>query len=760
MTKTGHTLIRIDIDQNDLIGWTDTPFIDAGAMTYDTTNTTGIVFYTDDIEVTQFSKKVVRPKDQLMEDEKLTLEKAEKKTQITILEILAKGRQFMAPPSIHPDTKKRLRWINPPNDPEKVLVVHNLFQLKELLDQSITKSKWVLAELFPQTYFPREEGVSDQLLDEWLGQIYAHLGPAISKTSEYTRHICPIHKGGKEKHSSFIINYRKYYAYDYHDETCYSLKGLAEKLGLTLRNPAKNSFDQIVSQIQERKTPKPASTPETLTPETAPSPTKTTPPKEELDHPNFTSIHFEEADRKTLEKLFDRDGIKIFKHQYENKQGTVSWTKDNPALLSTYLQSLYPSKTLRDTDEIYRYNWFTAMYHPRAKTFFREKIKEMWLDDFSQSLVKAVIYDIQASTGIDRSDFVLDKRYIPLKNEILDLTQNPSTKEWIIENQEESPTLYVTVRLPVFYNPTLVPELWVKFLNTGLVPEDIVFLQEWIGYCIYRDLPWHKAVMLVGPTRTGKSTLIYVLTKMLGSQNVTNITIQDLKHTYERARLYLKLLNAHAEISSTELKNSSGIKTLISGDPQSARNPYEKSFEWDPLIKFIFSCNQVPYVYEDDSAWYERWKIIIMNKKQFFQQDKDTDENLKDKLTTDESLSAIFNWALEGLMRLLNQGHFSNCPTWEETRDIWLLHSDPLTQFMDSDWIVWSTDASETINGFYEHFKAYCVFMGITAWTKRRVGNIIKKRYIDTAILTSGWIGNDRALHGLGIRVPGEGGNK
>ena len=50
--------------------------------------------------------------------------------------------------------------------------------------------------------------------------------------------------------------------------------------------------------------------------------------------------------------------------------------------------------------------------------------------------------------------------------------------------------------------------------------------------------------------------------------------------------------------------------------------------------------------------------------------------------------------------------------------------------------------------------------MGITAWTKRRVGNIIKTRYIDTAILTSGWIGNDRALHGLGIRVPGEGGNK
>ena len=725
-------------------------------MTYDTTNTTGIVFYTDDLEVTQFSKKVVRPKDQLLDDEKLILENPEEKTQITILEILAKGRQFMAPPSIHPTTKKRLTWINPPTDPDKVLVIHNLVQLKELLVKSITKSKWVLADLFPQTYFPREEGTSDQILEEWLGQIYAHLGPCASKTSEYTRHICPFHKGGKEKHSSFIINYRKFYAYDYHDETCYSLKQLAEKLGITLKNQARETFNQIVVQIKERQSPVlTTSTPNVITrPALIPPKTPITPPSE-ITHPNFTSAHFEETDKETLLKLFNRDGTKIFKHQYVNKNKKIVWTKINPAIVSTYLQTLCPSKTLRDTDEIYRYDWKTAMYHSNAKVFFREKIKEMWDDDFSQSLVKGVIYDIQASTGIDRHDFILDKQYIPLKNEILDITQDPKTNKWTIGKKEATPDLYITNRIPLIYNPESQPTRWLKFLELGLESEDIIFLQEWVGFCLYRSLPFYKAIMIVGPTRTGKSTVIDVIRAFLGEKNVTNITIHSLNDKYERARLYLKLLNAHAEIGATELKHSSAIKTLISGDAQTARNPFEKSFEWKPTTKYGYSCNQTPYVYEDDSAWYIRWKIIRMNKHQYFPDDPKTDEHLYEKLTTESELSSILTWATNGLIRALNQGHFSNCPPWTVTRDLWLLHSDPLAQFLESEWVEWNVENSVTIREFYEHFKGFCLSQGIPAWSKRRVGNSIKRRYIETGTISTGYIADDRAWHGLRTKIPG-----
>jgi phage/plasmid-associated DNA primase len=57
---------------------------------------------------------------------------------------------------------------------------------------------------------------------------------------------------------------------------------------------------------------------------------------------------------------------------------------------------------------------------------------------------------------------------------------------------------------------------------------------------------------------------------------------------------------------------------------------------------------------------------------QFREDDPKTDPNLAEKLSTPEELSGIFNWALEGLKRLLKNGRFSNSKTIEEVREYYM----------------------------------------------------------------------------------------
>jgi phage/plasmid-associated DNA primase len=75
----------------------------------------------------------------------------------------------------------------------------------------------------------------------------------------------------------------------------------------------------------------------------------------------------------------------------------------------------------------------------------------------------------------------------------------------------------------------------------------------------------------------------------------------------------------------------------------------------------------MPYSQFDKTlAFFERWKIIVFPET-FEQDDKRTDPMILDKISTDDELSGLFNWAVCGLKRLLNNYHFTK--TSKENED-------------------------------------------------------------------------------------------
>lgn len=73
--------------------------------------------------------------------------------------------------------------------------------------------------------------------------------------------------------------------------------------------------------------------------------------------------------------------------------------------------------------------------------------------------------------------------------------------------------------------------------------------------------------MLLGPGGNGKSTFLEVVTKMLGSDNVSAVTLQALNDDkFAPARLYGKLANVFADLPPKALTSASIFKAIVGGD--------------------------------------------------------------------------------------------------------------------------------------------------------------------------------------------------
>lgn len=98
-----------------------------------------------------------------------------------------------------------------------------------------------------------------------------------------------------------------------------------------------------------------------------------------------------------------------------------------------------------------------------------------------------------------------------------------------------TPAYYNRVSVPFAYNHKAPqPTAWLAFL-TSVWPDDpasIALLREWFGYIVSGRTDQQKILFVVGPTRSGKGTGARVLSKLIGSGNITGPTMASLSTNF------------------------------------------------------------------------------------------------------------------------------------------------------------------------------------------------------------------------------------
>jgi putative DNA primase/helicase len=203
---------------------------------------------------------------------------------------------------------------------------------------------------------------------------------------------------------------------------------------------------------------------------------------------------------------------------------------------------------------------------------------------------------------------------------------------------------FLTYQLPFEYNPQAKAPLFETYLNKVLPDKERqMVLAEYLGFIFIKHgsnrLKEEKALILYGTGANGKSVFFEIVSALLGTENTSNYSLQDLTNDngYFRAKLANKLVNYASEINGK--LESAVFKQLVSGEPVAARLPYGEPFTLKQYAKLIFNCNELPKDVEHTNAYFRRFLIIPFD---VTIPPEEQDKQLHTKIIENE-LSGVFN---------------------------------------------------------------------------------------------------------------------
>jgi len=313
---------------------------------------------------------------------------------------------------------------------------------------------------------------------------------------------------------------------------------------------------------------------------------------------------------------------------------------------------------------IYLSHYLYPICHTSGKFYHYESgwWKEYPVSSIAQICVHAMRTDIQASwmsnvrdilAGLVNREFEEwpdNPHMINCKNGML----NVNTSEFL----PHAPEYGSQQQLPVNYNPKADwSKRWMAFLDQIFFDDKDgskrFLLQQYFGYCLLRDARYQKALFLYGTGSNGKSTVIDVLQAMVGKENTSSLSLNDMAQKFRASFLEHKLINLSSETSRSDPVESSFFKQVVDGSQIMSEQKYGKPYQFRSYAKWIVAMNDAPVIADKSYGFQRRMVSLYFNLRL---EGKDIIPKYEDYLI--EEIDGIFNWAVEGLELLLKNKGF------------------------------------------------------------------------------------------------------
>lgn len=269
-----------------------------------------------------------------------------------------------------------------------------------------------------------------------------------------------------------------------------------------------------------------------------------------------------------------------------------------------------------------------------------------------------------------------------------------------------------TYTLPYSYDADAECPLWGRFLDRVL-PETAAqqVLAEFIGYCLMPRHSLEKMMWLYGDGQNGKSVTLEIIEALLGSQNVSYLSLSDLTcDEVKRAGIEGKMLNISHE-SGKEV-NANVLKQLTSGERVLIKYLYRDPHETRDYGKFIAAFNVLPRA--ELTFGYFRRLIILPYLTTISEDEKD--DQLADKLK--HELPGILNWVLAALPGLMMRRAFSVSESCAKALDQYRLQSDNVRLFLNE--MCEPSEYTTLAKDLFDAYRNYCLSSQLKPLGKQR----------------------------------------
>ncbi len=296
---------------------------------------------------------------------------------------------------------------------------------------------------------------------------------------------------------------------------------------------------------------------------------------------------------------------------------------------------------------------------------------------------------------------------------------------------------FLTYQLPFSFDPEAEAPKFQQYLETVLPHQELRdILAEYIGYLFIPNnkLKLEKTILLYGVGANGKSVFFDIINALLGRENVSTYSLQNLtdKSGYYRAMIGNKLVNYASEINRR--LDPSLFKQLVSGEPVEARLPYGQPFILEKYAKLVFNTNELPKDVEHTNAYFRRFLIIPF---EVVIPEPLQDKNLANKIVAKE-LPGVLNWVLEGMKRLTQNKAFTHSEIVNNQIKSYKNESDTAWLFLEEIGYVPDGSNYKPLRDMYSQYKTFCSENNYRAYSNRSFVKQIKSYQFETRRLNTG----------------------
>jgi putative DNA primase/helicase len=245
-----------------------------------------------------------------------------------------------------------------------------------------------------------------------------------------------------------------------------------------------------------------------------------------------------------------------------------------------------------------------------------------------------------------------------------------------------SPAVFNLTSRPFPYVAGADAPAWTRFLGQVLpdADDDRAFLQEWFGYVLSGRTDIHAIASLAGASRSGKGTILRVLTAMTGTENVAAGRLDVLAGQFGMESLIGKSLLAFGDVRWNNSNAQVAIQQIleISGEDK-VTVPRKNRTDWQGTlgVRVMFAGNEIPRFSDPSRAMANRLRIVRFTQSFAGREDHGLTRRLL------EELPGILNWALDGLDRLTAAGRFTESARSRQLRERVGDGGDAVTAFAD-----------------------------------------------------------------------------
>jgi len=405
--------------------------------------------------------------------------------------------------------------------------------------------------------------------------------------------------------------------------------------------------------------------------------------------------------------------------------------------LAMYLVKKYEMITIGRKDrEVYVYD--KGYYYRAENEVISPEMQRVLGDLITGSAITETFKKIYNATAKTREIFEQAyPRYIPLKNGVYDITTKqllPHSHDYKFRHQ-----------FPIQYDATATCPKIETFFNQVFTEIQRTTIEEWIGYCFYRNYQYKKAIIIVGEGDTGKTTFLELLTSFIGEQNRSGVSLHKLSvDKFSAAQLSGKHVNIFDELSADDIHDTANFKIATGGGSVMGEYKFGDQFSFKNYSKLTFACNKIPDVSDvSDEAYFNRWMVISLEKTI-----EKKISNFIATLTTEEELSGLFNLAMKGLERLLEQDGFSYKNSGIDTK-LEMMQSNSIARFC-LEGIYKDQGAEISKEDFFEAYEIFCDKNNLSTETMIMVG---RKLMFYAQYISDGQIAGSR--NGMPAQVKG-----